>query len=254
MTSALYVGQVRHRRFLPRGHEFNYNIAMFSLELSEIDGLFRIPLLFSKGPALLQFRRSDYHGEPTQSLESCIRELVLSRTGEAITGPIRLLTQIRYLGICFNPVSFYYCYDESGEKLKYIVSEITNTPWNERHCYVLKCSDLDKSQHFEFEKNFHVSPFLPMEMNYAWSFSRPEKSLSVHMENFAQEGGARVFDATMTLQRREISTTQVMILVASFPLLTIKTIVAIYWQALLLKLKGIPFHPHPSPEARRTKI
>jgi DUF1365 family protein len=255
MKSSLYIGKVRHRRFQPKGHEFKYHIAMFSLDLSEVEGLFRYPLLFSEKTALLQFRRSDYYGDPERSIDACIRELVEARTGEKITGPIRLLTQIRYLGICFNPVSFYYCYDESDEHLKFIVTEITNTPWNQRHCYVLRCDHADRSQLFQFEKDFHVSPFLPMEMNYSWRFSRPANTLSVHMENFSREGGSSVFDATVSMSQRQLSVATVVFLIVSFPLLTIKTILAIYWQALLLYLKGIKFYPHPDTAvARRTKI
>jgi DUF1365 family protein len=258
MKSSLYVGRVRHRRFSPREHEFTYQVAMFYIDLSEIDQLFRVPFLFSKGPALLQFRRSDYHGDPTLSIDSCVRELVLSRTGQKISGPIRLLTQLRYLGVCFNPVSFYYCYDDTGDHLKFIVAEITNTPWNERHCYVLSCDELDTSQDFLFKKDFHVSPFLPMDMIYGWSFSRPKKTVAVHMENFAQTGGDLVFDATMSLHQRALSVGTVALTIVSFPLLTIKTVLAIYWQALLLKLKGMKFYPHPSSSpstaTRRQKV
>jgi DUF1365 family protein len=228
---------------------------MFNIDLSEIDRLFRVPFLFSKKPGLLQFRRADYYGDPARPIETCIRELVESRTGEKTLGPIRLLTQIRYLGICFNPVSFYYCYDETGEHLRFIVAEITNTPWNERHCYVMKCDGRDFTQVFQFKKDFHVSPFLPMDMNYSWGFSQPGKKIAIHMENFSPDSLDRVFDATMTMHQYALTPFSVARIVISFPLLTVKTIVAIYWQALLLKLKGAPFFDHPSIKtAEDTKI
>jgi DUF1365 family protein len=254
MKSSLYIGLVGHRRFSPRAHAFKYNVAMFNIDLSEVDQIFRIPFLLSKKPGLLQFRRSDYYGDPSRPIDICIRELVESRTGEKATGPIRLLTQLRYLGICFNPVSFYYCYDEAGEHLQFIVAEITNTPWNERHCYVMKCDGRDFTQVFQLKKEFHVSPFLPMDMNYSWGFTKPDKTIVVHMENFSPETLEKVFDATMNMNRYPLTTFSVAKIVASFPLLTMKTILAIYWQALLLKLKGTPFFDHPSTVTEETKL
>ena len=257
MKSALYTGTLRHRRFLPREHFFSYNVAYFYLDLSEIDQLFSVPFLFSQNFALLSFRRSDYLGDPSVSLEESVRSKVFQSLGFRPDGPIRILTQLRYLGFCFNPVSFYYCYSKD-ETLEAIVAEITNTPWNERHAYVLKCEGSNevqnRIQNFVFQKDFHVSPFLPMQQKYNWSFSCPSletkgydngQILSVHMENFGLEGSQKIFDATMLLKSRKLSFWNVFMTVAKFPLLTFKTFVSIYIQALLLKLKGIPFYSHP---------
>jgi DUF1365 family protein len=253
LKSALYTGTLRHRRFSPKNHFFNYNVALFYLDLAEIDDLFRIPFLFSKKNAVLSFRRSDYLGDPGLSLDESVRSKVAEILGFRPEGAIRLLTQIRYLGFCFNPVSFYYCYSKD-EVLQAIVAEITNTPWNERHAYVLKCNDHEKIQNFKFEKDFHVSPFLPMEQKYSWSFSCPSldftgydkgQLLSVHMENFGFEGSQKIFDATMLLKSRKLNPWNVFMTLISYPLLTLKAFVAIYFQALFLKLKGIPFYSHP---------
>lgn len=253
MKSALYTGTLRHRRFSPKKHFFNYTVALFYLDLAEIDNLFRIPFLFSKQFGLLSFRRSDYLGDPQCSLAESVRSKVFEVLGFKPEGPIRLLTQIRYLGFCFNPVSFYYCYSKD-EVLLAIVCEITNTPWNERHAYVLRCNAQDKIQNFKFKKDFHVSPFLPMEQKYNWSFNCPTldfegydngQLLSVHMENFGFEGSQKIFDATMLLKSRKLSFWNVFMTLLSFPLLTLKAFMAIYIQALFLKLKGIPFYSHP---------
>jgi hypothetical protein len=253
LKSALYIGTLRHRRFLPRENFFSYKVAYFYLDLAEIDQLFCVPFLFSQGSALLSFRRSDYLGDPSVSLEESIRSKVFQSLGFRPEGPVRVLTQLRYLGFCFNPVSFYYCYSKD-EALVAIVAEITNTPWNERHAYVMKCEDHEKIQNFEFQKDFHVSPFFPMQQKYNWSFSRPSSEtrkyddghlLSVHMENFGLEGSQKIFDATMLLKSRKLSFWNLFMTVASFPLLTFKAFVAIYFQALILKLKGMPFYSHP---------
>lgn len=257
MKSALYTGTLRHRRFLPREHFFSYKVAYFYLDLSEIDELFSVSLLFSKSAALLSFCRSDYLGDPKIPLEESVRTKVFQSLGFRPEGPIRILTQLRYLGFCFNPVSFYYCYSKD-QTLEAIVAEITNTPWNERHAYVLKCEEThelqNKIQNFVFQKDFHISPFLPMQQKYNWSFSQPSLEtkdydngllLSVHMENFGLEGSQKIFDATMLLKSRKLSFWNVFMTVAAFPLLTFKTFAAIYIQALFLKLKGIPFYSHP---------
>ncbi len=253
MKSALYKGTLRHRRFFPKEHFFSYNVVLFFLDLAEIDRLFRVPFFFTKGRGLLSFRRKDYLGNTDLSLEESVRSRVCEVLGFRPEGSIRLLTQIRYLGFCFNPVSFYYCYSRNEELLA-IVAEITNTPWNERYSYVLACDTKEKIQRFEFHKNFHVSPFLPMEQKYNWVFSCPSlddrkyddgQLLSVHMENFGLEGSQKIFDATMLLKSRRLHFWNVMTTLVFFPLLTLKAFMAIYIQALFLKIKGIPFFSHP---------
>jgi DUF1365 family protein len=217
---------------------------LFYLDLEEIGRLFRVPALFSEKPSLLRFRRADYLGDPATPLDQSVRDLVEQETGTRPDGPIRMLTQLRYLFFCFNPVTFYYCFDADGETLRFIVAEITNTPWNERHSYVLPCLESERVKAFSFPKRFHVSPFMPMEMDYAWRFTTPGKAIDVLMENFSKED-ALVFDASLTLRRKDLSASNVILSMLSFPLLTLKTFVAIYFQALLLKLKSVPFHPHP---------
>jgi DUF1365 family protein len=143
-----------------------------------------------------------------------------------------------------NPVSFYYCFDESGTTLETIVAEITNTPWKERHQYVLSVADPHaRLKSFGFDKDFHVSPFLPMDMQYRWSFNEPRDRVFVHMQN--HRNGARMFDATLQLKESPLTTLGLLGVLAAFPFMTLKVIAAIHWQALRLWIKRTPIFDHP---------
>jgi DUF1365 family protein len=247
--SAIYTGSLHHRRTKPKAHDFRYSVAMFYVDLSEIKQIFKLPFLFSwRGPSLVLFRRKDYL-KGHESLVESVRAIILAKTGKASAGAIRLFTQIRYFGFCFNPVSFYYCFDEN-EKLKFIVTEITNTPWNERQAYVHEVKDDAETARFEFKKDFHVSPFLPMDLHYIWEFNRPvpanvNSRLRVHMEDWDLVENEKVFEATLVLKPSPMTATHLLKTVFGFPLLTVKTFLAIYFQALRLKLKGAHFYSHP---------
>ena len=247
MNSALFEGTVRHRRFAPTGHAFEYKLFMAYLDLAELPQVFRGRWLWSvERPALARFRREDHYGARAVPLEESIRALVSEKTGRRPEGPIRLLTHLAYYGWCFNPASFYYCFDPAGEKVEVVVAEVANTPWLERHMYVLdrrECPPEAKTMEFRRRKEFHVSPFMDMDQDYAWFFKDPARSLFIHMEN--SEKGAKIFDATMTLDRREITGASLAWALLRWPFMTLTVVGGIHWQALKLWLKGVPVFTHP---------
>lgn len=238
--SCIYVGELRHRRFTPVDHRFQYPIFMMYLDLSELPGLFdRNPLWSAKRPALAWFRRADHVGSASEPLDESVRELVHSRIGRRPEGPIRLLTHLRYLGYGFNPVSFYYCYDVADERVDVVVAEINNTPWGEQYCYVVDGLSSDT-----ISKDFHISPFMDMNQRYHWRFSAPGERLAVQMENHAE--GKKVFDAALRLEREPISARSLNMKLVTYPLMTMHVVARIYWQAFKLWCKNVPYFAHPS--------
>ena len=245
MHSCLYSGQVRHRRLRPVEHDFEHRLFMVYVDLAELPEIFRGRWLWSvRRPAMAWFRRADHFGDPMRCLDACVRDLVNTRLGWRPSGPVRLLTHLRYFGHCFNPVSFYYCFDVTGERVVAMVLEVTNTPWGERHCYVLEADTTAQGvARYRFGKDFHVSPFLPMDMDYCWSFSPPGGRLGVTMQ--ALRSGQRVFDAGLVLERREISGPSLAHVLLTQPLMTLRVLVLIHYQALRLWLKRVPVYTHP---------
>jgi DUF1365 family protein len=227
---------------------FQYRLFFMFLDLAELPTLFDIhPLWSYERFNIACFRRRDHFGDPAIPLDQAVRALVEERLGRRPDGPIRLLTHLRYYGHCFNPASFYYCYNPTDDGVETIVVEIHNTPWRERHCYVLGA---DKNIHpvecwrrHRLGKSFHVSPFIGMNIHYDWRFRVPGDSLRVHMIDY--ENGAKLFDASLALRRREMSAKALTRVLIRYPAMTGKVITMIYWQALRLILKKTPFFTHP---------
>jgi DUF1365 family protein len=270
-ASAIYQGSVRHRRYAVRSHEFSQKLTLAYIDLNELPELLGGYLLERHG-GLARFRRSDYLGDAGVPLADAVRHAVETQIGARPRGPIRLLANLSALGHCFNPVSFYYCMDPNGERLEAVVAEVTNTPWGERHSYVLDAHDATRdgqmpgagngtltggssraargssgespreSRHVlggSFDKRLHVSPFMGMDHRYEWRLSAPADTLSVHIAS--SHGGRLAFDATLSLRRLPLTRASLVRLTAT----TLRTLASIYAHASLLKLKGVPVHAHP---------
>jgi len=230
-ASCIYEGTVRHRRTHPR-RQFQHSLALFYIDLDELptllDGRFVNPR-----PGLVRFRRRDYLGPTTVPLKDAVE----AHTGRRPAGPIRLLTQLRSLGHCFNPVSFYYCLDAAGEKVETVLAEVTNTPWGERHAYLLP------GGRAELDKALHVSPFMGMDHRYSVNAGTPGEDLGIHIAS--RRHGELTFDARLSLRRRDLTRAAA----ARCSLANARVLGLIYAHALGLKLAGVPIHRHPKASA-----
>lgn len=245
-NSALYVGQVAHIRRGPRRHTFRQKLFLLYLDLDELPRVFAGRWLWSVGRRnVASFQRRDYLQPHDLPLAEAVRQRVARELGFRPEGPIRMLTQLRCLGLAFNPVTFYYCFGRDG-RLQAVLSEITNTPWRERHAYALRAAqaaDGTSLARGEFDKAFHVSPFFGMNQRYRWAFSLPGERLLVHMRN--EEAGATVFTASLVLRRRPLRGPDLAMALLRWPWSSAQVLLGIYWQAFRLWFKRTPFHPHP---------
>ena len=234
--SAIYQGQVRHRRYAPREHSFSYGLYMLALDLDELEQLAGQSRLFAcERFAPLSFRRRDYLGDPALPLKTAVLKEA-ERLGGDTDGLNRvlLLGQVRCFGLYFSPVNLFFCY--RGDQARYLLAEVHNTPWNQRHCYLV-----DLLQTTPTEKDFHVSPFMSLDMQYHWRIKPPTQRALVHIEN---RDPALLFDATLSLRRHPFDRTVLKAALLQWPMMTLTIVRGIYWQAIRLFLKRIPYHSH----------
>jgi hypothetical protein len=227
---------------------FQYRLFFMFLDLEELPTLFDIhPLWSYQRWNVAYFRRKDHFGDSSVTMDTAVRDLVQTHLGNRPAGPIRLLTHLRYFGYCFNPASFYYCYDASDMRVETIVVEIHNTPWGERHCYVFGDNQnehpVDHWRRYRFNKIFHVSPFIDMDIQYDWRFRVPGDIIRVHMIDIEKD--KKLFDASLMLKRQPISHKELTRVLLKYPLMTMKVTTMIHFQALRLLLKNTPFFTHP---------
>lgn len=245
--SFLYEGRVTHRRRTPVDHAFSYPVCMLLLDLDELPQvLAQHPLWSWRRPAPGRIRRADLVGDPRVPVTDAVRDEVQRQTGARPAGPIRLLTTPRTYGHAFNPVSFYYCFGADGEQVEAVLAEVTNTPWGERHAYVMDPAGGAS------EKLFHVSPFMGMDHRYTWRLTPPGDAIAITIAS--DRDGARVFDAALRLDRAPLDRAALTRVLVRHPAAGLVTLARIYGQALRLKLKGAPSFPHPdagTPEATR---
>lgn len=239
MESGLYEGVVAHERLTPVRHRFQYRLFLAYLDLAELPMLLSTGVISHRTWGLAAFRRADHLGAAGEPLEETIRNLVRKNLGRETGGPIRMLAQLSCLGTSFSPLSLFYCFDQRGE-LVAVVAEVSNTPWLERHAYVVPC---DGGEH-RLAKEFHVSPFLSMEMDYLFRFGPPGETLRVEIENHAR--GELLFRAALSLRRRELTRGHVNQMTLRYPLQPLRITTAIYFQAYQLWRRRCPYYPHPS--------
>jgi DUF1365 family protein len=250
VNSAIYEGTVHHRRSEPVEHDFRYRIGMLYVDLDELPAALDVaPLWSARRRAPAGLRREDFLGDPRLSLGEEVRDLVGRELGERPQGAVRLLTMPRTFGRSFNPVSFYFCFDEAAddaddEAVTAIVAEVTNTPWGERHAYVMDARGGDGVLRDDVDKAFHVSPFMGMDHRYRWAVTVPGEALSVHIGS--ERAGRPAFEATLSLRRRPLTAVNLNRLLARFPFAALRVLALIYGQALRLRLKGATYFPKPS--------
>ncbi len=253
MESALYVGKLRHRRFSPRPHAFSYPVYMAFLDVDRLPELLNVsPLSSYNRWNVTAYCERDHFGACGGSLRTRLAADAAAQGLQLPDGQIFLLTHLRYLGYVFNPVSFYYCYDRAGN-LAMLMAEVNST-FGERHNYWLTAAcerESAAAKRYTTAKQMHVSPFMGMDLDYDWIFSPPGELLVAHMNTLA--AGQPFFDATLQLERRPWEARALHRVLAAYPLMTLRVIAAIHWQAFRLWLKRVPVFTHPAKLAARNQ-
>jgi len=226
---------------------------MLYLDLDELPSLLKKGIGLSDFPfSPASFCRKDHLGDKRALLIDSVREFVKSQTGQSCSGPVRLLTHVRSFGYYFSPLNLYYCFEGNGSDIHCIIAEVTNTPWLEKHWYILWEKNRTGRPHqlrFRHPKNFHVSPFMHMDADYGWSLNNPGARLTVSIAELI--GEERIFDVAMILNRKDLNRGGLYRTLARYPAMTLRITQGIYWQALRLWRKGSRFYDYPSQPANR---
>ena len=251
LNSAIYEGRIRHRRFSPFDREFGQRIFMVYLDLDEIPAVMSVhPLWSTRRRSPARFRRADYLGPDDRPLKAAVADLVERRTGRRPDGPIRMLTHLRYWGRIENPVTFYYCFDRADTRPRTVVAEVTNTPWGDRHTYVID-GPADRSGVISTttDKAMHVSPLMGMDHEYELRFGEPGPRLPVHIAS--RRAGELHFDATLNLERRPLTRRRLGRLLVEYPPMSFAVIAGIHFQAAVNWVRGASFHSRPDPDLQK---
>ena len=295
MHSCIYEGNVWHSRREPVVHRIQKRLFMAYLDLDELSGECGARRLVAESNwAALSFRRDDHLFDASLPLAEEVRQIVRDQTGTTPNGPIRLLTQLRHFGYFFSPLNVFYCFDSSGTLVQSVVAEVNNTPWGERHCYVLWAGNQYQDCEYQVpgdhrvseatemlppdpetqspngkpaceptlrychDKTFHVSPFMDMDMRYRWQIGTPGDDLRLSIANVRHEGldqERTLFEAGMSLRRRELSRSELRRQTIHYPFLTAQIVAAIYYHAFRLWWKKCPYFTHPQKQvAKRTSV
>lgn len=246
IESALYIGKVFHARHVPKKHAFDYNIFLFWLNLDELDDISQKVSGFSTQRfSPIRFKRSDYLGDASIPLKDAVLLRMSELAGRELQGQVFMLGQLRMFGFYFSPVNFFYLQQEDGS-YSHLLAEVSNTPWNERHHYLV-----DLAAQKDCDKAFHVSPFNPLDMRYHWKIKQPNQRLALSLSCSKE---IKHFEASLNLNRKVLNSNTLWRVVLSIPSMTIKTVVGIYWQALKLFIKGVPFYGHPGDKEKAANV
>jgi len=238
IESGLFVGTVRHRRFSPVAHSFTYPLFMALLDIDRLSELMRVSSFTSYNRwNWASFADRDHLGEQGRPLRERLRSDAANRGVDLPDGRILLLTHLRYLGYCFNPISLFYCFDAS-ERLQVVLAEVRNT-FGGMHTYWLRPERNSPTFRSAAAKALEVSPFMPMDLTYSFALTSPGDQLVAHVR--ALEGDDDVvFDATLALARRPWTALEIRRALTRHPVMTASVIVGIHWQAMRLWWKGAP--------------
>ncbi len=244
LQPGLLKGEVVHHRFTPKEHRFTNRMYWHLVNTNELDVWSQRSTFRShNGFNVYGFKDSDYVSNDKQSIQSKITEFLKQQSGEEFNGTILLMSHPRYLNIGFNSVNFYFCYRQ--QQLNYIVSEINNTPWGEKQLYFHDCRqqhNTDNHYDFSFDKCFHISPFVSMDIHYQWRFVVNASGVDVHMKLFKNDATLMYVGMKTTWLSADSGIT------VTRPAQAWKMWLNIYYQAARLWLKKVPFHNHPNTE------
>ncbi|MCA6362617.1 MAG: DUF1365 domain-containing protein [Bacteroidetes bacterium] len=242
MQSCLYRATVMHNRLEPKKHRFHYGLFFFYLNLDTLDQeLSRIPIISRNRFNLFGFYDRDHiqadEKKPLPLRESFNNWLLQQGVNE-LPAQVMLLTHLRVLGYVFNPVSFYYCFNETGAPL-YVVAEVRNT-FHEMKLYLLDCSNFNgKCFNKRQPKYFYVSPFIEHDAEFDFSLFVPSEKLNIRIDDYSKD--RRIFISTLTGIQKPLSTLRLLGFGLRFPFITLQVITLIHWHALRLWFKKIRF-------------
>ncbi|MSP29622.1 MAG: DUF1365 domain-containing protein [Acetobacteraceae bacterium] len=252
-TSALYVGAVTHRRLRPRPHRMRYRVFSLLLDLDELPALHtRLRLFSHKRFNLFGFDERDHADGTGAPLRGWVERHLADAGIDLAGGPIRLLAMPRVLGYGFNPLSVYFCHHRDG-RLVALLHQVHNT-FGERHSYLIPVTTPETASDIRQDcaKTFHVSPFMAMDMRYEFRVRAPDAKLNIVIRGTDANGPIIV--AAMAAEQRELTDAALLGAFLHTPLLTLKVILGIHWEALRLWRKGLRLHGKPPPPAEEVSI